>query len=63
MLLRAGLVDEIHLLVHPFLFGSATQKGFFNDLAAEGEDAIALSLIGSQVKAKDVLLLSYAVSK
>ncbi|MEL7068266.1 MAG: dihydrofolate reductase family protein [Cyanobacteria bacterium J06581_3] len=63
VLLQAGLVDELHLLVHPFLVGSGIQKKFFNDLGAEERDGISLSLIDVQKKAKDIVLLSYAVSK
>ncbi|MEO0433105.1 MAG: dihydrofolate reductase family protein, partial [Cyanobacteria bacterium J06656_5] len=35
VLLRAGLVDELHLLVHPTLVGGTSQKTFFNDLTSE----------------------------
>ncbi|MEL6899575.1 MAG: dihydrofolate reductase family protein [Cyanobacteria bacterium J06606_4] len=63
VLLRAGLVDELHLLVHPTLVGSGTQKTFFNDFGSGRRDRIRLRLTDSQAQAEDILLLSYAVSK
>ena len=62
VLLRAGLVDELHLLMHPTLVGRTSQKTFFNDLTSENGDAISLRLIESQVETQGILRLSYAIS-
>ena len=62
-LLRAGLVDEIHLLVHPTLVGGINQKAFFQDTNPEQEGEIALRFLGSELQAERILLLSYAVVK
>ena len=61
VLLRAGLVDELHLLIHPTLVGGTSQKTFFNDLTSENGDVIPLRFIESQVEDKGILRLSYAV--
>lgn len=61
ILLRARLVDELHLLLHPTLVGGTSQKTFFNDLASENGDVIPLRFIESQVEDKGILRLSYAV--
>ena len=63
VLLRAGLVDELHLLVHPTLVGGSSQKTFFRDLLSEMGEVISLSLIDSRVEESGLLLLSYRVSK
>jgi dihydrofolate reductase len=54
-LLKAGLVDEIRLLVHPFIMG--TGKRYFE----EGCPASALRLVSSESLDKGVLRLAYAV--
>ena len=63
VLLRAGLVDELHLLVHPTLVGGTSQKTFFNDLNSEDSGMVPLRFIDSRLEAQGILLLSYAVSK
>ena len=42
VLLRAGLVDEVHLLVHPALIGETSQKTFFRDTIAGQTGEISL---------------------
>jgi 2,5-diamino-6-(ribosylamino)-4(3H)-pyrimidinone 5'-phosphate reductase len=63
VLLRAGLVDEIHLLVHPTLVGGINQKTFFRDTIPEQASEIGLRFLGSELHSERVLLLSYAVVK
>ncbi|MEL6319324.1 MAG: dihydrofolate reductase family protein [Cyanobacteria bacterium J06626_14] len=63
VLLRAGLVDELHLLMHPTLVGGATQKTFFRDASLEQVGEIALRFLGSELHSEKILLLSYAVVK
>ena len=63
VLLRAGLVDELHLLVHPTLVGGITQKTFFRDANLEQAGEIALRFLGSELHSERILLLSYAVVK
>ena len=53
-LLAAGLLDELHLLVHPI----AVRKGM--RLFDEGESSIPLTLISSQIFETGVLNLVYA---
>lgn len=53
-LLAAGLLDELHLLVHPI----AVRKGM--RLFDEGEPPIPLSLLSSQTFKTGVLNLVYA---
>jgi dihydrofolate reductase len=53
-LLEAGLLDELHLLVHPI----AVRKGM--RLFEEGETPIPLKLISSQAFTTGVLSLIYA---
>jgi dihydrofolate reductase len=53
-LLAAGLVDELHLLVHPI----AVRKGM--RLFDEGESAIPLKLLSSEAFETGVLYLVYA---
>ena len=62
VLLRAGLVEELHLLVHPTLVGGTSQRTFFNDLNSEDSSVIPLRFIDSRLEAQGILLLSYAVS-
>jgi len=63
VLLRAGLVDELHLLVHPTLVGGINQKTFFNDLNPDVKEEITLRFLDSKMLTQGILLLSYAVSK
>ncbi len=53
-LLAAGLLDEMHLLVHPI----AVRKGM--RLFDEGEPSIPLRLVSSEVFSTGVLYLTYA---
>jgi 2,5-diamino-6-(ribosylamino)-4(3H)-pyrimidinone 5'-phosphate reductase len=62
VLLRAGLVDELHLLVHPALVGGAAARSFFRALTGVETDApIALRFKGAEQQHDDLLLLSYDV--
>ncbi|NER82336.1 MAG: deaminase [Leptolyngbya sp. SIO1D8] len=63
VLLRAGLANELHLLVHPTLVGKTSQKTFFNDLNSEDSGVIPLQFIESKLEAQGILLPSYAVSE
>jgi dihydrofolate reductase len=55
-LLRAGLIDELHLLVQPVLAGSGKQ--FFQD----GMDMTALELVETRGLTHGVVLLHYRVT-
>ena len=61
-LLRAGLVDELHLLVHPTLVGGASQRTFYRDPNPGQSSEIALRFLGSELQANGILLLSYTVT-
>ena len=61
VLLMAGLVDELHLLVHPTLVGGINQKTFFLDTNSKPAGEIALRFLRSELHAERILLLSYAV--
>lgn len=65
VLLRAGLVDELHLLVHPVLVGAAGTRRFFEDTPAvakgEAGGLLKLELLSSQQLDQGLMLLSYAV--
>jgi dihydrofolate reductase len=56
-LLDAGLVDELHLLVHPIAVRSGMR------LFDEGESPIPLQLVSSQACTTGVLYLIYAPSE
>ncbi|MBN1361731.1 MAG: RibD family protein [Sedimentisphaerales bacterium] len=62
LLLRAGLVDEVHLLVHPCLVGGTTPKSFFRapDLAT-GAGVMRLRLRSVEEQSEGIVLLSYEV--
>jgi len=66
VLLRAGLVDELHLLVHPVLVGAAGTRRFFEDPpSAAGDEAgglLKLELLASRQLDQGLVLLSYAVT-
>ncbi len=64
VLLRLGLADEVHLLVHPKLVGGATLKSFFqaSDLSS-ADGVIGLRLKAVEKQPGDILLLSYDVIK
>lgn len=63
VLLRAGLVDEVHLLVHPTLVGGTGQRTFFQDSVQDQSGEIALKFLGSESQGDGVLLLSYAIAR
>jgi 2,5-diamino-6-(ribosylamino)-4(3H)-pyrimidinone 5'-phosphate reductase len=64
ILLRAGLVDEINLLVHPLLVGGASAKSFFESNEGEDpEDPVSLSLKDVEKVGNGLLLLSYGVAR
>jgi 2,5-diamino-6-(ribosylamino)-4(3H)-pyrimidinone 5'-phosphate reductase len=57
VLLRAGLVDEVHLLVHPVLVGQPTRRGFFEAMSG----VITLKPTGVEKLDNGLVLLSYQV--
>jgi 2,5-diamino-6-(ribosylamino)-4(3H)-pyrimidinone 5'-phosphate reductase len=61
-LLRAHLVDEVHLLVHPSLVGGTTPKSFFRapDLASSA-GVLRLRLREVQEQEEGIVLISYDV--
>lgn len=64
VLLRAGLVDEVSLLIHPALVGGDSVKSMFR--APDLDDAagvIALELINSDVLKNGLVWLRYRVAK
>jgi 2,5-diamino-6-(ribosylamino)-4(3H)-pyrimidinone 5'-phosphate reductase len=63
VLLRAELVDELHLLVHPILAGGINRKTFFIDLEPDAKGDISLRFIDSKPLENGILLLSYEVTK
>ncbi len=62
VLLRAGLVDEVHLLLHPALVGGMSPQIFFRapDLCTP-DAVITLRLKGIEQQQDDIVLLSYDV--
>jgi 2,5-diamino-6-(ribosylamino)-4(3H)-pyrimidinone 5'-phosphate reductase len=62
VLLRMGLVDEVHLLLHPSLVGGLSPKSFFRapDLTSP-DGVIPLRLTGVEEQAGGVILVSYDV--
>ena len=61
VLLRAGLVDEVSLLVHPCLVGGRARTSVFRPGA--GDDAgVVLRLADLQQRAGDVVWLRYDVA-
>ena len=52
-LLRAGLIDELRLMVHPVVVGSGKR------LFEEGGDQVALELVDSRTFSTGVLYLTY----
>jgi len=62
-LLRAGLVDELHLLVHPTLIGADIHKSFCDNLQPDSTGNIPLRLLDSNLLVQGIVLLSYEVSK
>jgi len=61
VLFKDGLVDELHLLVHPALVGANSRKTFFVDQPAGSEDMIPLRLLDSKLLGEGIMMLSYAV--
>ena len=61
ILLRAGLVDEIHLLVHPVLVGDTERPTFFRDRLSDHCEGIALQYLRAEVHGEGNLLISYKV--
>jgi dihydrofolate reductase len=57
-LLREGLLDELHLLVHPIVVGDGLARLFPAD-----EPSIPLELLSAQTFKTGVLNLSYAPAK
>ena len=64
VLLRAGIVNEISLLLHPKLVGGTTPQSFFraNDLTSS-EGVINLKLIKIEKLKNDIVWLRYEVSQ
>jgi riboflavin biosynthesis pyrimidine reductase len=61
-LLRAGLVDEIHLIVLPAAVGGGGTPGVFDGPAlADGESPTRLRLLSSRTEAGGTLSLRYEV--
>ncbi len=56
-LLREGLLDELHLLVHPIVVG-----GGLGRLFPAGEPSLPLKLVSAQTFKSGVLNLSYAAA-
>ena len=62
VLLREGLVDEMHLLVHPELVGSTTSNPIFQAPDLEGEyHTIKLKLDSMEKIKNDIIYLKYKV--
>lgn len=64
VLLRAGLVDEVSLLLHPQLVGGTSPKSMFRapDLASP-DDALDLNLLGVEQRPGGLVWLRYQVVK
>lgn len=64
VLLRAGLADEISLLIHPCLIGGVTPRGFFNaDDLDSPEGVVCMELKHFEQMEDDIIWLKYAVIK
>lgn len=63
-LLRAGLVDEVSVLVHPFLVGGTTCQSMFRapDLTSE-QGVVTLKMIDIKKLKDDIMWLMYEVVK
>jgi 2,5-diamino-6-(ribosylamino)-4(3H)-pyrimidinone 5'-phosphate reductase len=63
VLLRAGLVDEVSILVHPALVGGTSQRSLFRapDLASS-EGVIALTLVSAETVGESLVWLRYKVA-
>ncbi len=64
VLLRAGLVDEVSVLIHSSLVGGMTQRSFFRapDLTS-AEGVIGLRLMSIERPNEDIVWLRYGVTK
>jgi len=64
LLLRAGLVDEVSVLLHPALVGGTSPRSLYRapDLAGL-EGAIAVRLLASETLAGDCVWLRYAIER
>jgi 2,5-diamino-6-(ribosylamino)-4(3H)-pyrimidinone 5'-phosphate reductase len=62
VLLRAGLVDEISLLVHPCLVGGRARTSVFRPGTGEDAGVIGLRLADLQQRAGDVVWMRYDVA-
>jgi 2,5-diamino-6-(ribosylamino)-4(3H)-pyrimidinone 5'-phosphate reductase len=62
VLLRAGLVDEVSLLIHPHLAGGAGRRSFFRQQGLGGpEESIRLRLTHLERMRDDIVWLRYLV--
>ncbi|WP_254545779.1 RibD family protein [Halomarina pelagica] len=62
VLLRAGLVDEVSVLVHPYLVGGTSPRSFVRGPdPSESAPAASLSLLGVERRDDDLLQLRYAL--
>jgi 2,5-diamino-6-(ribosylamino)-4(3H)-pyrimidinone 5'-phosphate reductase len=62
VLLREGLVDEVHLLIHPELVGGTTLNSIFEESNLDGEETpIKLSLEGMEKINDDIIYLRYRI--
>ena len=61
VMLKAGLVDKIHLLVHPVLAGGVNPRTVFMDAIPGMDGGISLRFLDATVQDHGVLLISYAV--
>ena len=62
VMLRAGLVDEVNLLVYPYLVGGVTPKSFFRApdlLAADG--VIKLRMLHLEQMRDEIVWLQYQI--
>ncbi len=64
MLIRAGLVDEVSVLIHPCLVGGSTPHSFFRapDLTS-AEGVVQVKIINIQKIEGDLLWVRYEVMK
>ena len=60
-LLRSGLVDEVSVLAHPFLCGSAPELSFFRPGNEPRPEVISLALRAVEVPCNDIVWLRYDV--
>ena len=64
VLLQKGLVDEVHVMVHPQMVGGSTHGSMFRPVAGEEWGGkIDLELKEMKKMGKDLVLLSYEVKK